>query len=129
MGRAVIKVTIVYDKVPPSLNKMGSRGGHWPVTNAKKEWQRTIEGLLMAQRVPRNLRHVTVRATLRFPVVRGRDNGNFAWLLDKACGDALVNGGWLPADTPGHYRFADVTFDKQLGAPRTTLQLSYRTGT
>lgn len=121
--------TLVYDAVPPSLNRMGSRGSHWPVTKAKHEWQRTIEKLLMHARVPRDLRHVRVTATLRFPVVRGRDAGNFSWLLDKACGDALVNGGWLRADVPDNYQFDGVTFDPELGAPRTTLQLFYRAKT
>lgn len=115
--------TLVYAAVPPSMNKMGTRGSHWPVTKAKKQWQETIEALLMVERVPRNLLRVHVDAVLRFPVVRGRDSGNFAWLLDKACGDALVRGGWLEGDTPEHYRFGTLEFDAALGPPRTTLRL------
>lgn len=119
---------MTYAGVPPSLNKMGTRGGHWPVTKAKKEWQQLIGGLLMFNRVPRGLEFVRVDATLRFPVVRGRDAGNFGWLLDKSCGDALVSGGWLSNDVPDCYEFGTVTFDPELGPPRTTLRLQYRRG-
>jgi hypothetical protein len=120
--------TLVCHAVPPSLNKIGSRGkSHWAYTHAKREWQEAIGRLLMAERVPRGLGHVHADATLRFPVVRTRDAGNFAWLLDKATGDALKTGGWLTDDTPEYYEFGTVTFDRELGPPCTTLRLAYST--
>jgi hypothetical protein len=119
---------LVYDAVPPSLNRVGSRGNsHWAYTRAKRDWQDTVGALLMAGQVPRRLVYVRADATLRFPVVRTRDAGNFGWLLDKACGDALVAGGWLSDDNPDCYEFGTVTFDPALGPPRTTLRLTYRT--
>ncbi|HEX4305299.1 MAG TPA: hypothetical protein VHZ54_04630 [Solirubrobacterales bacterium] len=33
-------------------------------------------------------------------------------MLEKALGDALVEGGWLADDTPDHYRFGAVDFAK-----------------
>ena len=47
---------------------------------------------------------------LRFPARRRRDSGNYRVMLEKALGDALVEGGWLPDDTPEHYEFGGVTF-------------------
>lgn len=117
---------MVHPAVPPSLNKIGSRGSsHWAYTTAKKNWQQLIGAMLMLNRVPRGLQFVHVDATLRFPVRRGRDAGNFAWMLDKACGDALTKGGWLPDDVPDHYEFGELTFDPELGPPRTTLRLRF----
>jgi hypothetical protein len=110
---------------PPSLNRMGTRGSHWATSRAKKQWQQNLGMLLLVNGVPRNLHHVTASAVLRFPVRRGRDEDNHAWLLAKALGDALVNG-WLPDDTPEHFRFAGLTFDPEPGPRRTTITLRLR---
>lgn len=119
-------VVMMHTDVPPSLNRLGSRGSHWAYTKAKKEWQDTITVLLLLAEVPRRLRFAQVDATLRFPVRRKRDAGNFAWLLEKACGDALVAGRWLKDDTPDHYAFGGVVFDDALGPRQTILRLDYR---
>jgi hypothetical protein len=116
---------LVYADTPPSLNRMGTRGSHWTTTSAKTQWQQDIGMLLLAHRVPRNLHHVTASAVLRFPVRRGRDEDNHAWLLAKALGDALVNG-WLPDDTPEHFHFTGLTFDPEPGPRRTTITLRLR---
>jgi hypothetical protein len=119
---------LTYDACPPSLNRVGSRGkSHWAYTRAKRDWQNIVGGMLLVGGVPRSLSHVRVDATLRFPVKRTRDAGNFGWLLDKACGDALVAGGWLTDDNPDHYEFGTVTFDQSVGPARTTLRITYRT--
>lgn len=121
--------TVSHAAVPPSLNRVGSRGGHWAYTRSKREWQELIAKLLWEAGVPRRLEHVHIDATLRFPVVRTRDAGNFSWMLEKAGGDALKQGGWIVDDTPDHYEFGSVTFDPELGPPRTTFHFHYRTTT
>jgi hypothetical protein len=119
---------LTYDACPPSLNRIGSRGqSHWAYTRAKRDWQDIVGGMLMVGAVPRGLTYMRFDATLRFPVRRTRDAGNFGWLLDKACGDAAVAGGWLRDDNPDYYEFGGVTFDSTPGAPRTTLRVAYRT--
>lgn len=66
-------------------------------------------------------------ASLRFPVKRRRDEGNFRALIEKALGDALQNGGWIPDDTPELYRFGELKFDDKTGPPQTSLLLEYDT--
>lgn len=119
-------VAIYYTDVPPSLNAVGSRGAtHWAYTNAKRRWQRIVTDLLVAAQVPRDLHHVRAHATVRFSVHRRRDTGNYLWLLDKALGDALVLGGWLPDDTPNYYEFTELRIDDAIGTKRTRLVLDY----
>ncbi len=81
----------------------------------------------MAAKVPRGLHHVTANALLRFPTRRRRDEGNFRWLLEKALGDALQNGGWLPDDTPEFYLFGRCQFDPEPGPARTIVTILART--
>lgn len=116
---------ITYAASPPSFNVMGTRGSHWAVTRAKKEWQGAIEGLLMAASLPRGLVRINAYARLRFPKRRGRDINNFVVILDKALGDALKNGRWIPDDTPEYYTFAGLSFEPDLGPNRTTIVLEY----
>jgi hypothetical protein len=67
---------------------------------------------------------VIVAAHLRFPTKRKRDEGNFRIILEKAMGDALVNGGWLPDDNPEHYVFQHVTIEVDPGrAAQTTIHM------
>lgn len=119
-------VTFWLADTPPSLNAIGSRGSHWAVTRAKKRWQLDIEMSLMALRVPRGLEYVEASATLRFPVKRQRDIDNHTWLLAKSCGDALVNYGVIPKDTPEFFRFTGIEFENEKGDRRTTVRLDTR---
>lgn len=121
-----MKVVMSHSDVPPSLNRLGSRGSHWGYTRAKRDWQDTITVMLLVAEIPRRLRFARIDATLRFPVKRRRDAGNFAWLLEKAAGDALVGGRWLKDDTPDQYVFGGVVFDEDLGPRQTILRLDYR---
>lgn len=115
---------LIYDDVPPSINVIASRGSHWPVTTAKKTWQGICEVLLLTAKLPRPLDAVHATASLRFPVNRVRDEGNFRWLLEKALGDALVNGGWLADDDPARFTFGALTFEAECGPKRTTIRVS-----
>lgn len=114
-------VTLAYQDVPPSLNRLGTRGSHWEVGKAKRRWQEILEGLLLGSGLPRGLTSVEASALLRFPVVRRRDSGNFSWLIEKALGDSLVRGGWLADDTADEFRFFGVEFDSELGPARTVI--------
>ena len=110
--------------VPPSMNAVGGHS-HWTVFRKhKKAWQRDIEMALLVAQVPRHLQRVVAVASLRFTVDRRRDEGNFRMLLEKALGDALTNGGWLPDDTPDEYEFGKVHFESESGPARTVLTLT-----
>lgn len=116
--------TLLIDSTPPSLNAIAGRGNRWAFSRAKRQWQSDLATLLMVRAVPRGLIRVEASAVLTFPTRRRRDEGNFRVLLEKALGDALVEGGWLPDDTPEHFTFGAVTF--ALGHSRTAVALSYR---
>lgn len=108
-------------ETPPSLNVIAGRGSRWAWSRAKRRWQTELGMLLLAERLPRGLQRVEVSAVLTFPTRRRRDAGNHRALVEKALGDALVEGGWLPDDTPEHFDFGAVTF--ALGHRRTTIEL------
>lgn len=84
--------------------------------------QGELELLLLTTELPRRLMSVEATAVLFFPVARRRDEGNYRWLLEKALGDALVNGGWLPDDTPDRYRFSRVEFSRGDSLTRVRIQ-------
>lgn len=79
----------------------------------------------MAERCPRGLATVHASASLRFAVRRRRDEGNYRTPLEKALGDALVNGGWLPDDTPEHFRFGGVLIEPDTGPARTIVTIEW----
>jgi hypothetical protein len=112
-----------FPETPPSLNRVGSRGGHWAWTRAKKQWQEQIEMMLLAQKVPRGLMTVGAAATMRFTTNRRRDEGNYRALIEKSLGDALVRGGWLIDDTSDFYVFGAVTFLPKGKTPETMIIL------
>lgn len=114
--------TLSYSDVPPSLNRMATRGSHWKVTSAKRRWQAILTDLLTydAGTPQAPYGRVCASAVLSFPVTRRRDSGNFSWLLEKALGDALVPQ-WIVDDTAERFSFAGVTFTS--GAPETALTL------
>lgn len=116
-----MEVVVAYPDTPPSFNVVGHSGSRWSWTRAKKQWQQTMETLLLAGAVPRGLSRVEASVELSFPDARRRDVVNYRTLLEKCLGDALVNGRWLEDDTPKFFHFAGVTFVK--GAKRTKIVL------
>jgi hypothetical protein len=118
-----VKIQLDIPDVPPSINKLAH--AHWRKWwKQKKAWQATLEMYLMSMGATRPLPSpVRVHGSLRFAVRRRRDEGNFRALLEKALGDALVNGGWIPDDTPEHFRFGKLSFEEETGQPRTLLTL------
>lgn len=112
---------------PPSFNAVGLHS-HWTKGRKEKQrWQEMIETLLMAERAPRGMASAQASAEMFFKERRRRDEGNFRTILEKACGDALVNGGWIPDDTPEFYRFGSVGLNAPcVGQPRTLLTVTFR---
>lgn len=124
MGLAVLQLPIT----PPSLNEVGYRT-HWAVARRHKlTWQNDLSTLLLAQRVPRGLMKVDAAATIYFTEKRRRDEGNFRVLIEKALGDALVEGGWLADDTPDHYTFGKVALLAPCTARQTYIEINYMEG-
>lgn len=121
---AHITVRLEINTVPPSLNAL--QYGHWTRTRKQKRaWQSELEILLMAAGAPRGWKSAHASATLRFPQGRRRDEGNYRYLLEKALGDALVNGGWLPDDTPEHFRFGRVLIEADPGPARSLVAVHF----
>lgn len=111
---------------PPSLNAVGYRS-HWSVGRREKQrWEQDIATALMVARVPRGLGRVMASAAIHFKQRRRRDEGNFRAILEKACGDALVAGGWLDDDTPDRYRFGAVELVAPAAESLTVIELDYR---
>lgn len=111
---------LVLPYTPPSANRSRQRDPRVQ-HRMKKNLQRDIENLLFASGLPKRSEHTSCHATLRFPVRRRRDRVNY-WLLDKALGDALVNGGWIPDDTSEHYSFS-LSFDEESGRAQTVISI------
>lgn len=110
--------------VPDSFNK--TRFAPWYVSRAaNQQLKETLGWSLLASDLPRGLEEVTVGAALRFPTRRRRDEGNFRTPLEKALGDALVEGGYLADDTPDHFRFDRVVFLQEPGPAQTLLTFKW----
>lgn len=84
---------------PPSLNEGGSGMDRMAFQSLKKAWQAAFTEALEDADLPRGLAGVQVEGQVGFHDRRARDEGNHRWMIEKALGDALVAGGWLPDDT------------------------------
>ncbi len=112
---------------PPSFNDatMG-RGAHWSrVRKHKLEWEQWLSFALLEQRVPKDCLRVEAAAVLRFTTDRRRDEGNFRVLLEKALGDVLQQGGWLPDDTPDRFQFGVVQLHAPAPKAETIVTVTY----
>ena len=118
-------------RTPPSMNNNEIRS-HWTgYQKEKKSWQAEIALLLMAAQVQRGgFQRAIAGAFIRFSDRSVRDTGNYAGLLNKALGDALViSPDWpeykryIPDDDAAHYYFGGVEFESERGSPRTTFYL------
>jgi hypothetical protein len=124
----VPEVVVALGYLPPSPNATQHR--HWTRVRAgKRQLQGDLEIVLMAARLPRPLPgQVQASAVLLVPDRRRRDEGNFRTPLEKALGDALVNGGWLSDDTPEHFHFDTLVFKHEPGVRATRLLLRWAVG-
>jgi hypothetical protein len=86
---------------PPSMNEGGSGFAHNEYQALKKAWMaalRTELDLSPAAQWPRPLERIVVEAEIGFSTRQARDEGNLRWLVEKALGDTLKEGGWLEND-------------------------------
>lgn len=118
-------VSLEHGKVPPSYNAY-QRASWQKQARLKREWENLMAQLLMVSRVARGpWDYVEASVTLRFPTRRRRDEGNYKTPIEKALGDALVNGGWLPDDTGDHFRVTTVQIEDEPGPERMRLELAF----
>jgi hypothetical protein len=106
----------------PSLNVLGD-GNRFAYRAIKTAWEDRFASLLEQADLPRPLDRVTVEGEITFPDKRQRDQGNHRALLEKALGDALVAGGWLPDDSWERYEFGGLQARYEKGVARTVLML------
>jgi hypothetical protein len=92
---------------PPSVNPLGS-GDMRAYQDQKKRWQALLIDLLAASGLPRHLERVLVEGEATFPTRVRRDQGNHRFLIEKALGDALVEGRWLRDDSWDFYSFGNL---------------------
>lgn len=99
--------------------------GHWSgFHGAKKGFQEEITTELMVAGVSRRgYQRAVAGAFIRFNrrFSRNPDPGNYATLVNKALGDALVEYGAIPDDDAPHYVFGGVEFEDEIGPARTRI--------
>lgn len=111
---------------PPSLNVLGD-GNRFVYRALKTAWESLLLERLRDSNLPKGLTHVLVEGECTFPDRRGRDQGNHRFMLEKALGDALQQGGYLPDDTWSFYEFGGLAQRYEHGVSRTRL-LIFPTG-
>lgn len=112
--------------LPPSLNVLGS-GNPQIYMGLKDRWKALLTKHLEASELPRGCAKIMVEGELTFPAEpragAGRDQGNFRVILEKALGDALVDGGWLEDDRWEMYEFGNLAYSVEPGVSATHLLL------
>lgn len=120
------RVILDIPDVPPSMNTDKSRGWRSFYT-CKRKWQDDIEYLLMAEKLSAKYQSAACGAIMRFPIKKKRrDESNFAGILNKSLGDALVAQGVIEDDFKPFYVFGGVEFEKEVGPPRTQIYIYLR---
>lgn len=109
--------------LPKSLNRVGSRGSAFAFHREKKRLENDLVTAMLVAKVPKGAHCVEATAVLYPPTAHKRDEGNFRTILEKALGDALQAGGWLPDDTPEHFTFGRLTFGEKRKPALTVVEL------
>lgn len=105
-----------------SFNRLGTRGSNFAFRDEKQALQEEIGRELMVKGVPRGYQRAIAGASMRFDKdASRRDSGNYTPLLEKALGDALANGGWIPDDDATRFCFVGVEFEDDVGPSRVTI--------
>lgn len=86
---------------PPSTSHSGSGSDFHTYQNIKHKWQEILTALMEEAGVPKPLGRVSAEGKMCFPTMHPRDQSNFRYMLEKALGDALTEGGWLLPSSPG----------------------------
>lgn len=106
------KGNLLHQGYPPSMNiQMQASGSkaRYAYQNVKDAWQEQLYRLLRASEL-RPVEAVLVEGQMCFPDRRRRDQGNFRYMLEKALGDALVEGGYIADDDWQHYSFGNLRY-------------------
>ena len=107
---------------PPSLNVFASNG-HFVYRAQKHAWQELLVEQIATTGLSQGLAHVLAEGECTFPTRTRRDQGNHRFMLEKALGDALQQGGWLEDDDWTSYEFGGLAARYEAGVSRTRLIL------
>lgn len=107
---------------PKSMNALGS-GNPMAFQAAKRMWGQRFVDLLVAAGLPRPVGYVQVTGVCCFPTRARRDQGNYRFMLEKAMGDALVEGRWLEDDDWSRYEFGNLSYAYAKDQSYTLLRL------
>lgn len=118
-----VRLELAY--VPPSLNEVASKGGHWKWTKAKRAAHDVMVPALEACGLGA-VAGVYVEGEVTFPTRVKRDQGNYRSTLEKFLGDALQLAGILADDDWASYEFGDLAYNYERGVRRTRLVLMAR---
>jgi len=120
------KGDIAHMGAPPSFNALASgqgSGNAMVYAGLKARWQEVLTERLAATDLPKGLAHVLVEGEITFPDRGRRDQGNFRVIVEKALGDALVEGWWLADDSWDFYSFGNLEARYVKGESATRLYL------
>lgn len=132
------RVILEIPRTPPSMNDNAIRSGWRGFHTAKKEWQEEIAVLLgQVEQVKKGYYQRAIAGIfMRLParsLAQSPDPSNFAGLVNKALGDALVVSletptklRYIPDDDAPHYMFGGVEFEEQSGSNRTRIVLYFQ---
>lgn len=116
------KGNLVHHGTPKSLNVFGS-GAQMAYQGQKKAWANVFWDLLRVTDLPKPCDRIVVEGEMCFPDRIERDQGNYRFMVEKALGDVLQQGGWLEKDSWDHYEFGNLTSTYERGVSWTRLIL------
>jgi hypothetical protein len=111
---------------PPSLNEGGSGMDRMAYQALKKAWGGVMRAQLEMLDLPRPCESIYVECLVGFDQYRERDQGNLRWMIEKALGDELVDGGWLASDCifpAARYEFGGLRGEHTPGQSWTRFRL------
>lgn len=118
------KSNMAHVGTPASLNVHGSGANRFTYQNMKKAWAGVLTELLEEADLPRPLAAVHATGVCCFPDRTRRDQGNYRFILEKALGDVLTEGGWLEDDDWDRYQFGDLGKTYEAGVAFTAVTLT-----
>lgn len=120
------KGNLLHHGCPPSMNiqmQASRASSRFAYQNVKDAWQERLYELLKASELQRGMGHVLAEGQMCFPDKRRRDQGNYRYMIEKALGDALVEGGWLADDSWHQYEFGRLRYAYMKGEAWTIITL------
>ncbi len=113
---------------PESFNVMAGRDPN-VYRSIVDKWRPVLIDALERSGLPKGLDGVMVEAEVSFGDNVDRDRGNYAVMLDKALGDAMVSAGFLASDAWARYGFGELQRRDEPGVSRTRLMIFPRGAT